>query len=234
MRVALGFSLLLLAGCATERLALVPSPRVDLSGRWKLNEADSDDPQRVALSQSAGPAGGAPGATGGQGGRGGRGGSRGGAGAAGGYGGGPAGPAMPGVNALSDGLRWPGKELEIKQDAGIVTIASMGIRESYRPSAADKSSPPARPKGDEPGDRGRDPRRDRRDGPPPACGWDGSTLVVQAENPDDDHPPFEERYSLSEDGSRLIEVVAFKGGRSGGFTVSRVWERVAADAPQGR
>jgi hypothetical protein len=50
--------------------------------------------------------------------------------------------------------------------------------------------------------------------------------VVQAGAPDDDHPPFEERYSLSEDGRRLIEVVGFKSSRSAGFTMSRVWERV--------
>jgi hypothetical protein len=136
---------------------------------------------------------------------------------------------MPGVNALSDGLRWPGKELEIKQDGGIVTIASLGIRQVYRP-AADKSPPPPKPKADDSAGRGRDPRS-LGGGPPPTCGWDASTLVVQAENPDDDNPPFEERYSLSEDGSRLIEVVAFKGGRSRGFTVSRVWDRVAPDLP---
>jgi hypothetical protein len=52
--------------------------------------------------------------------------------------------------------------------------------------------------------------------------------VVQAQNPDDERPPFEERYGLSEDGQRLIEVVSFKGGASRGFTVSRVWDRVAA------
>ena len=48
------------------------------------------------------------------------------------------------------------------------------------------------------------------------------------ENPDDDRPPFEERYGLSEDGQRLIEVVHSRGAL-GGFTVSRVWDRVAAD-----
>jgi hypothetical protein len=32
--------------------------------------------------------------------------------------------------------------------------------------------------------------------------------------------------SLSEDGLRLIEVVGFKGGRSAGFTLSRVWDKV--------
>ena len=41
----------------------------------------------------------------------------------------------------------------------------------------------------------------------------------------DDRPPFEEQYSLSEDGQRLIEVVGFRGGRSNGFTMSRVWDR---------
>jgi hypothetical protein len=32
---------------------------------------------------------------------------------------------------------------------------------------------------------------------------------------------------LSEDGQRLVEVVAFKGGRSSGFTMSRVWDRLS-------
>ena len=68
--------------------------------------------------------------------------------------------------------------------------------------------------------------RTQGDGPPPACGWDDKTLVVQSGDPDDDHPPFEERYSVSEDGRRLIEVVGFKGGSSAGFTMSRVWDRV--------
>ena len=42
---------------------------------------------------------------------------------------------------------------------------------------------------------------------------------------DDERPPFEEQYSLSEDGQRLIEIVGFRGGRSNGFTMSRVWDR---------
>ena len=56
---------------------------------------------------------------------------------------------------------------------------------------------------------------------------EGQTLVVQSGDPDDDHPPFEQRYSVSSDGQRLIEVIGFKGGRSGGFTISRVWDREA-------
>jgi hypothetical protein len=49
---------------------------------------------------------------------------------------------------------------------------------------------------------------------------------VRGGDPDDDHPPFEEHYSLSEDGQRLVEVVDFTGGRSSGFTMSRVWDRL--------
>jgi hypothetical protein len=51
------------------------------------------------------------------------------------------------------------------------------------------------------------------------------TLIVQGGDPDDEHPPFEEHYSLSEDKQRLVEVVGFTGGRSNGFTMSRVWDR---------
>jgi hypothetical protein len=62
--------------------------------------------------------------------------------------------------------------------------------------------------------------------PPPRCGWAEKTLIVQSRDPDADHPPYEESYSISEDGQRLVELVGFKGGRSSGFTLSRVWDRV--------
>lgn len=234
MRFGLTAALLLLSACAGEKLALAPPAGVNFSGQWKLNEADSDDPQRVVMSEDAGAASVANGAAGGQGGpgqggQGGRGGGRGGRGAAGGAGGlgnnGPRGPVMPAVNTLNDGLRWPGKDLEIKQSGGVVTIASAGINEVYRPAAGPNGAgaPPRREPGREPGQT--QGVRDRGPGVQPLCGWDHGTLVVTSENPDDDHPPFEERYSVSEDGRRLFEVVAFKGGRSGGFTVSRVWDR---------
>jgi hypothetical protein len=60
---------------------------------------------------------------------------------------------------------------------------------------------------------------------PPQCGWAEKTLIVQGGDPDDERPPFEEHYSLSDDGQRLVEVVGFTGGRSSGFTMSRVWDR---------
>jgi hypothetical protein len=49
--------------------------------------------------------------------------------------------------------------------------------------------------------------------------------VVQSGEVDEDHPPFEQRFSLSEDGQRLEEIVVFKGGRSSGFVASREWDR---------
>ena len=55
MRAGWLIAVLLIAGCASEKLALTPSPGVNFSGHWKLNEADSDDPQRVVLSQNVGP-----------------------------------------------------------------------------------------------------------------------------------------------------------------------------------
>ena len=39
--------MILLAACASEKLALAPPAGVDFSGSWKLNQADSDDPQRL-------------------------------------------------------------------------------------------------------------------------------------------------------------------------------------------
>jgi hypothetical protein len=234
MRIALLISLLWVAGCASQKLALAPPAGVDLSGHWRLNEADSDDPQRVAMSQTADSSSGAAAQGGGSpGGQGGRGGGRSGRGGSGGYGAGPLGPATPAVGALSDGLRWPGKTLDIQQAAGVVTITSLGTRQVYQPAAV-RAEHHRKAGDDGGGGPGRELRgQDRLDGPPPACGWDDKTLVVQSETPDDDHPPFEERYSLSSDHQRLIEVVAFKGGRSGGFVVSRVWDRVPADAVPG-
>jgi hypothetical protein len=234
MRVAVVVTLVLLCACASEKLALAPPHGVDFSGQWRLNEADSDDPLRLAQNQAdpsktaAGP--GQPGGPGGQGGsgRGGRGGrGGGGAGGAGGFGAnGPTGPSMPGVGAMGEGLRWPGREVEIKQVAGVVAITSGGVNRVYQPVSFDQKPRHHKPPDDDPRDRDRDrPGRDRG-GAPTHCGWDDKTLVVQSGEPDDDHPPFEKRYSVSEDGQRLIEVVGFKGGRSGGFTLSRVWDRV--------
>lgn len=230
MRVATVVALVFLSACASEKLALAPPPGVDFSGRWRLNEADSDDPVRLIQNSTADPSNASAGqggqGGGGQGGQGGRGRGRGGGG--GGFGGGavPSGPAMPGFGAMGDGLRWPGKEVEIKQVAGVVAITSAGVNRVYQPITGDVKHHHRKPQDDD-GASGRDmPARDRRDGPPALCGWEDKTLVVQGGEPDDDHPPFEERYSVSEDGQRLIEVVSFKGGRSGGFTLSRVWDRI--------
>jgi hypothetical protein len=222
MRILVAMALVCLASCASEKLAQAPPAGVDFTGHWKLNEADSDDPQRLLLAQINGPAGqsSAPGGSGGGGGRGGRGGGRGGGGGSGLSG--PAGPAMPSVSVMGESLRWPGKQLEIKQVAGVVAFTS------------DASSVVCQPmEGRHHGDAGRGgdaSRRDApsrsRDAPPPRCGWAEKILIVENRDSDDDHPPFEEHFGLSEDGRRLVEIVAFKGGRSSGFTMSRVWDRV--------
>jgi len=214
-----------LSGCASDKLALAPSAAVDLSGRWKLNEADSDDPQRLIQAQfnaaanaQNSPAGGGSGGRGRQGGRGGP----------GGFGGpgGPGAPVMPSVSVMSESLRWPGKELEIKQVAGVVAFTSEGINQLCQPSDADKKRHHGSGSDRDGRPEGRDEPPGGRDVPPPRCGWADKVLVVQAGDPDADHPPYEESYSLSDDGSRLIEVVGFKGGRSNGFTMSRVWDRI--------
>ncbi len=229
MRVALLVALLCLSACASEKLALAPPSGVDFTGRWKLDEADSDDPLRVVQSQMANSGPGASGSSGSSGGRRGQGGRGGGPSGRGGGGYGAAGagaPPPPAVGALSEALRWPGKELEIKQVAGVVAVTSAGDSRVFQPVADSNIHRHRKPPDNNSAPRDRDMRmRDRGDGPP-ICGWDGKTLVVQSGAPDDDHPPFEERYSVSEDGQRLIEVVGFKSSLSAGFTMSRVWERV--------
>jgi hypothetical protein len=229
MRVVVVLVLVLLSGCASEKLALTPPPGVDFSGQWKLNTAESDDPLRLVQSQIADPSKATAG-SGPQGGQGrGRGGGRqGGQGGGGGYAvpGGPAGPTVPVIGALSEGLRWPGQDVQITQAAGVVTVTSAGVSRVLRPTSGSKPHQRRKPRDDGEDPRDRDmPARDRG-GPPAVCGWEGGTLLVQSGETDDDHPPFEERFSVSEDGQRLVELVGFTGGRAGGFTMSRVWDRV--------
>jgi hypothetical protein len=222
MRLVVVVAMVCLAACANEKLEQAPPVGVDFSGHWKLNTADSDDPQRLVQAQFDAPAGSQTNAPGGSGGRGGR--QGGGRGGAGGMNPGPVAPAMPSISAMSEGLRWPGKQLEIKQVAGVVAFTSDGNNRICQPGDAGKKHRPHT--GD--GASGRDAPSRGRDAPPPHCGWEEKTLIVQGGDPDDDHPPFEEHYSLSDDAQRLVEVVSFKGGRSNGFTMSRVWDR----APQ--
>jgi hypothetical protein len=206
-----------LAGCASEKLSLTPPAGVDFSGRWKLNEADSDDPQRLLQAQINGPSGPSTSSSGGSGGR---------RGGRGGGGMNPAlgGPAMPSVSLLSAALRWPGKQLEVKQVAGVVAFTSDGYNRVCQPTTVGKMHRRAASADRDGGAPGRDAPRGR-DTPPPRCGWADKTLIVLGGDPDDDHPPLEEHYSLSEDGQRLVEVVGFTAGRSSGFTMSRVWDR---------
>src|SRR5271155_5875817 len=105
MRPVVFLTVICLAACASEKLAQAPPAGVDLSGRWKLNEADSDDPQRLLQAQFNQGSSQNTSTSGGTGGR--QGGGRGGAGSPGL--GGPVGPVMPTAGVLADGLRWPGK-----------------------------------------------------------------------------------------------------------------------------
>jgi hypothetical protein len=220
MRLVVVLSVICLASCASEKLTQGPPSGVDFSGAWKLNEADSDDAQRLIAAQFSTPTTdqNAPPSGGPGGGRGGRGRD-----SIGGMNPVAAGPAMPSVSAMNEGLRWPGKQLEIKQVAAVVAFTSDGMNRICQPGGrAHKHQADDDQDGNS---SGRDPPS-RRDPPPPHCSWEEKTLIVRGGDPDDDHPPFEEHYSLSDNGQRLVEVVSFKGGRSSGFTMSRVWDRV--------
>ncbi len=213
MRVALFAAVMFLSACATEGLGLAPPPGVDFSGHWKLNTADSDDPMhllQIANAQASAAADNA-----GNSGRGGRG-SRGGSGYPG-----LIPPATPPVNVLAEASRFPGVQLEIKQVGGVLTFTSQGQTRVCQPGDGKKA-----PHHSNSSDRDA-PMPAARDAPPPRCGWLEKTLIVRSSEQDEDRPPFEEHYSISEDGARLVEEVNFRGGRSRGFTMSRVWDRSA-------
>lgn len=212
MRVALLAAVVFMSACANEGLRSAPPPGVDFSGHWKLNVADSDDPMH--LLQLANAQASAAGDNGG--------GSRGGRGR-GGQGAGYPGlipPATPSVGALAEASRFPGKQLDIKQVGGVLTFSSSAETRVCQPGEA-RQSP--RHHGDA-ADRDA-PLPAAREAPPPRCGWLEKTLIVRSSERDEDSPPFEEHYSISEDGRRLVEDVHFRGGRSNGFTMSRVWDR---------
>jgi len=204
MRIAMLAGACILAACASDRLAIAPPSGVDLSGHWTLDEADSDDTQRLLQSQLAAATANASGS------------GQAPAGRRGARGAGPTtplGPVMPPVSVLDEGLRWPGKDVSIRQSGTVVTFSSGA---SVRDCQVTPAKAPAHPAA----------TRGRGDAPPPRCGWDQGTLVVQSGEPEEDRPPYEQRFSVSSDGQRLIEVITFKGGRSEGFTASRVWNRV--------
>jgi hypothetical protein len=220
MRVAVFAAIIALSACASDGLRPAAPSGVDFTGRWKLNEAESDDPlhlQQTANAQASQSAGNT-GNTGG-GGRGGRGG-RGGGGV--GY---PtlAAPVTPAMAAMAEALRFPGKQLEVKQVGGVVAFTSDGRNRVCQPSNAKKDSQQRHGSSSD-----RDaPLPAAREAPPPSCGWLEKTLIVRvSRDPDEDRPPAEEHYSISEDGQRLVEEVRLKGGRSNGFSMSRVWDRV--------
>ena len=53
MRIAMLVGACILAACASDDLTPAPPSGVDLSGHWTLDEADSDDAQRLLQSQLA-------------------------------------------------------------------------------------------------------------------------------------------------------------------------------------
>jgi hypothetical protein len=217
MRFAVFAAVIVLSACATERQSSAPPPGVDFGGQWKLNAADSDDPTHI-MQAASGQAGGARGgASGGQGGRGGgRGGNAPGLGNPGAIG-----PATPPMSALGEALHWPGKGLKIEQAGGVLTFTSDGKTRVCQPGSREKKSHHH----DDASDRDALPAE--REAPPPRCSWSDKTLIVESRDSEEERPSFEEHYSITPDGQRLIEMVSFKGARYTGFTASRVWDRVA-------
>jgi hypothetical protein len=205
MRAAFLLLIALCAGCATDRgLATSPPHGVDLSGHWRLNVADSDDPLRLTQSLSSSKGMGSPDQSQ-------RGGQR------SGRGGRSAGqlpftqPISIPATIVADVLRWPGAQVEIHQDGGTATFASDGDSRVYRPDAG---SAKAASHG----------KKDHRSSAPSQCGWLGASLVVHVE-PEGNQPGFDAQYRVSDDGARLVQLITLQGGQLTGFTMSRVWDR---------
>jgi hypothetical protein len=202
MRALLILMIALLAACATDReLATAPPSGVDLSGHWRLNVADSDDPLRLsqALSSGAGMSSADRSSGGRQ--RSGRGGQS----------TAQLPPLQPGsisATIVADILRWPGAQLEIRQVGGIATFNSDGDSRVYAPRTG----------------AGRAEKSNHRSSAPPPCGWDGASLVAHFER-EDNQPAYDVHYRLSDDSTRLLQIITLQGGRLTGFTMSRVWDR---------
>lgn len=209
MRAALILLVALAAGCATDSdLALLPAPGADLSGHWRLNVVDSDDPVRL-MQAMAGGVGAGPadqGSGGGQ--RSGRGRSGGNRGADPNAQLSVAQPVSISSSVMADLLHWPGGEVEIHQDGGVATFNSDGDSRVYRPNVGSKHAP----------------KKDHRSQLPSVCGWTGASLVVQVEA-EDNQPGFDAQYRVTDDGARLVQLITLQGGRLTGFTMSRVWDR---------
>jgi hypothetical protein len=213
MRFAVLTAVILLSACASEGLNMAPPPGVDLSGKWKLNEADSDDPMhllQIANQQQIQAANAAAHAS--------RGGQQAGYPAL-------APPATPSMGVLGGSLHWPGKQLEIHQVGGVLTFTSDGKNRICQPGNEKSGRPPHPPRGAH-DNQDRDDMPAEREAPPPHCGWFEKTLIFTTRERDDELPPYEERYSITHDGQRLVEEIAFRGGRSSGFVMSRVWDKL--------
>jgi hypothetical protein len=109
---------------------------------------------------------------------------------------------VPPVTSFSEVLQWPGNDLDIHQSHGIATFTSDGAEQTYEPAMPGKKS----------------------DGADQQVGWQGKSLVILMKA-DGERPPLREIFQESADGQRLVQVVAVTGGRSNGFSMSRVWDR---------
>ncbi len=165
MRGGWVFAALLIAGCAHQRLTAAPAVGADLSGHWRLNAAESDDPQGLV--------GEAP------------------------------------VAALVDALRWPGKDLVIKQLGGVVAFSSGGESRVCQPS--DRSLAEVRAR------HGRDAQL--------ICGWSGPALVVVGV-PDDGGGTIEDQYRVSADRRQLVQRIRESTANGRGVDMVRVWDRL--------
>jgi hypothetical protein len=236
MRIKLTSALLAMVGVAgvslaTAELKRTAPAKVDLTGLWKLNEEQSDDPHKtVARKREDSASGGYSrggrrrgGATidvgdilGGIGGTIGGGTVGGTVGRGGGGGGGqsdrPEGDPEPAKMKMPlDSFLATREEFEIKQQPDTVSVNTLEETSTCKTGAATKVKVP---NGDQ---------MDQR------CGWDGGTWVTELKS--EDGVTRTNRYELRKNGQQLVMVSEIKGGHTqlAGLKLKRVYDRIVME-----
>jgi hypothetical protein len=227
------FALMGVAGMsvAAAELKVTAPPKIDLTGLWKINPEQSDDPQKVVAQKREDSTGGGPIRGGGGGGRRGSatidvgdifgggtigggtvGGSVGrGGGSRGGSSDRPDGDPEPATTRMPlDSFLATREQFEIQQRPEALTISTVDETSTCKPAETAKTPMPNGEMVDQ------------------HCGWDGATWVMELKS--EDGVTRLNRYELRKNGGQLVMVSQIKGGHGTlkGLQIKRVYDRVVA------